>query len=365
MIFLDQLQNIKKDYWAMLVTLFFMKMGQFMLLPFLAIYLAKFSHVTPAVIGIVIGLGPFVYGVTALGAGVLIDRYGVRKVVACALFVSGVSIFFFFYKHCLVWCLFMNILTGVARAFFDISCKSYGISGVSLEIRKILFSLRSVANNSAAAIGPLLGAYLAVTDSVIAFKIIGVIYFLLGILCLMIFLETSYSKLECTIKQKTNFYGLIKIVSVDKCLQLLLIVSFIFWIVYSQLDSTLAQYLNISLRNGVRVYSLLLIINAVGCATLQLIVTELTKNVDEKILSFAAMVMFAVSYMLMAFYFKISVLILAAVLIVLVETVIMPLNDFLLARIAPSDQLSTYYGIIGVAMCFLFTKESVFKSPSF
>ena len=41
MIYFQEIRQIQKDHWLMLVTLFLMKAGQFMSLPFLAIYLVK------------------------------------------------------------------------------------------------------------------------------------------------------------------------------------------------------------------------------------------------------------------------------------------------------------------------------------
>lgn len=333
----------------MLITLFFMRTGQFMLLPFLAIYMARYSHASPALIGLVIGSGPFIYGATALGAGVFVDRFGVKNLMVLSLLIGGITFFFFFYKHTVFWCLSMNILTGITRAFFDVGSRSYGIAGISLPVRKLCFSLRFMVINTAGAIGPVAGAYFAATNSTISFKLIGLLYVASSVLSMFILISADKNNIESSVNKPASFKELPKILLTDTCLQILLVTSFIFWIIYSQLDSTLAQYLNAALKDGVRVYSILLIVNAVGCVALQLVVTHLTKDLDESVVSLIGMLFFAISNILMALFLNFSVLVLAMVMIVLVETSILPLNDFLLARIAPPDRIGTYYGAIGVA----------------
>lgn len=346
--FLKALRSIQMDYHLMLATLFIMKVGQFMLLPFLAIYLARNAHLTPAVIGLIIGIGPVIYGITGFAAGVWVDRFGVKKVMTTSLFLGGMTIYLFFSSRSLVWYFLMNALTGLTRSFFDVGSKSYGIAGFSIELRRICFSLRFMVINSAAAIGPVIGAYFASTNSLVSFKLIGVLYFILGILAVFILNDTHNT--SNTLNKPATFRELGTILLTDNKLKLLLLISFIFWCIYAQLDSTLPQYLHAKLANGVRIYSLLLIINAVGCATTQLIVTQLTKDLDERWVSGVALILLAAAYGMIAFFLYPSALILASILIVIAETSIMPLNDLLLARIAPVDRIGTYYGIVSVAM---------------
>lgn len=345
--FLKNIQAVKKDYWLMLVALFLMKIGQFMLLPFLAIFLTMYANFEPALIGLIIGSGPIIYGITALGAGVLVDRYGVKKIMISSLFFGGVTILFFFYSHSAIWCFLMSTLTGVTRAFFDVGTKTYGISNLTIEQRKLSFSLRFMTVNTAAAIGPMIGAYFASRNSDISFKIIGMVYLLLGLASFFIFSNKNQNNKN---NKPANFLELFVILRNDVALQILMLISLIIWIVYSQLDSTLAQYLSTNLRDGIKVYSLMLIVNAVGCASLQLLMTQLTNKVPEKTLSILAMTLFASGYILIAFFLNVSLLLLAAFIIMLAEITIMPFNEFLITKIAPIERIGTYYGALSLSM---------------
>jgi len=327
-----------------------MKIGQFMLLPFLAIYLSKYSCASPSVIGVTVGIGPFIYAITGIVSGVFVDRFGVKKVMMCALFLGGVAIFFFFQEHSVSWFFLMNSLTGATRAFFDIGSKTYGVSRISVEQRRIFFSLRFMVSNGAAAIGPIIGAYFALTNSFLAFKITGILYFALSVLASFFLRDTNKKEqLSCS-KKIVIFRDVINILLQDGALRILLLISTIILSVYSQIDSTLAQYLHAELSNGVSVYSLLLIINAIICVMFQLIVSKMTKNLDDHMVCIFSMVLFVIAYAIIAFFLSVSALIVSIIIMTLAEIIVIPLNDLLLSRIAPANRIGTYYGIAGAAM---------------
>lgn len=348
--FRHSLKLITPDYWVLMGMLFIMKVGQFMMLPFLAIYLSAYAHIDPATIGMVVGVGPFVYGISSLFAGVFVDRYGIRAAIASSLFFSGVTIYFFFYQNSIVWFLMMSALTGASRSFFDVGFKSYKILELTPDTRKLYLSLRYMVINSAAAVGPVLGAYFTTINSNLSFKVVGVAYLVLCGVSLIVIRGRSLSAQSGASRAAKPILNLILIIKKDRALLMLVFIAMIFWVVYSQMDSTLAQYLHSSLTNGVGVYSLMLIINALGCASLQVLVTHLTKNIEEKVICIYAMSLFAAGYILIALFLNLPVLVLASLLIVIAETLTMPLNDFLIAKIAPPHLIGTYYGATGLAM---------------
>ncbi len=338
---LQEFRHVTRDHQLMLVTLFFMRAGQFMLLPFLAIYLSRYSNASPTVIGLTVGIGPLVYGAAGVNAGIFVDRYGSKNVMIAALFFGAITICGFFSVRSIAWCFLMNALTGAIRSFFDISVKSYGVAELSLDQRRTSFSLRFMVINCAAAIGPVMGAYFAATNSLVSFQMIGVLYFFLQ----------NRDKIQSDSPKKSLSVSLAKEIFLrDSSLRMLMLISFITIAIFSQIDSTLPQYLNASLKNGVKIYAWLLIVNAVICVVFQLIVSKLTKQLNEFIVSCVGMIMFAMSYFITAIFLDTVALILAMVLLTIAEIIIMPLNDLLLTRIAPPDRIGTYYGVAGVAM---------------
>jgi MFS family permease len=341
-----EFQHITLDFALMLMMSFLMRAGQFMLLPFLAIYLTRFPNASPTTIGIVIGIGPFIYGIANLFAGKYVDKFGAKTIMCIAAFLGGIILLFFFYQHSIVWCMLMNTLVGITRAFFDISSKSYGLDKLSYEQRKISFSLRFMAVNCAAAIGPIAGAYFAAKNALISFKIIGLLYIFLSILSCLILKHVK------TVSKNKNLTtdSLIKIFLTNQSLQILVIINAIIFLIFSQIDSTLPQYLYTNLNNGTHVYSILLIINATICITMQLIVAKFTQLIDEYKIACLGTLFFSLSYLLFALTLNFPALITAIIIMTFAEIILMPLNDSIVARISPPEKIGTYYGIAGVAM---------------
>jgi len=340
-------KHIHKDYRLMLVMLFLMKAGQFMLLPFLAIYIYRHFDASPSLIGLIVGSGPFIYGLASLFSGHIIDKFDTKATMNWAVFLSGFSLFFLFSFHSLAWLFLMNLVTGVTRSLFDIGSKSYGMSRVPLEERKSYFSLRFVVTNSAASLGPAVGAIFALHNSLIAFKLIGAFYLLLSLLGLLLLKNTNPDK--STLPARPNFLGMIKMISTDGCLGILFLIGFIFCAVFSQIDSTLPQYLAAAMKHGVAVYSVILLVNTIGCALIQIPMTQWTKGISDRWLSLYGLVFFCVGNILFALFLDIPVLVFASIAIVLAEVILMPMNDLLIAKIAPKNMIASYYGVLGVS----------------
>lgn len=344
--FNHQWQNVSFDRRMLLLLLFLMRVGQFSLLPFLAIYMVKHFSVSAAKIGLVVGAGPFAYGICAILAGIVVDRVGVKPAAVIAALLAAVNVYFFFYQDAVYWLFLMNAVTGATRSLFDVATKSYG-GEMTLAERKFNFSLRYIVINSAAAIGPVLGAYFAEHDTLIAFKIIGVMYLMLAVIGGAVLQNTN--KLDAAHSRPTVLETF-AIIGRDHALQVLLLLTFLTWCFFSQIDSTIPQYLYKQLPHGVALYSVLLIINALGCVFLQMLVARIIRNYNDSSMSALAMVMFAVTYVIMAWFLSNTAWIIAIILFTLAEIILMPLNDVLLAKMAPPKLIGTYYGAVSTGI---------------
>lgn len=341
---IQDIKNVSPDYRVMLIMVLFMKAGQFMILPFLAIFLASQGRFSPTAIGLVVGSGPFIYALAGVFAGVFSDRFSPKTTMIVAQIVGGFSIFFFFSFATYGWYFLSNVLTGLSRAFFDIGSKAYKINGLSLHQRRIRFSLRYMVINSAAALGPVFGAYFAATHSYASFKIIGVLYVVLALSCIFLLHDSEHRILQKQSGKKINLFDSLRLLLCHRQLQMLCLIGFIFWTTYSQLDSTLPLYLHAKLANGVRIYSWMLVTNAAGCALLPLFLVHMTKNIPLVRQGILGMSLFAVSFVIMSFALQASILIGAMMILVVGESIIMPLNDLIMSTISPTNQAGMYYG---------------------
>lgn len=342
---LSELKILEADRQLILLVTFLMKIGQFMALPFIAIFLTKNSHATAEVIGLILGIGPLMYGLSGLPTGLLVDKIGAKNAIIISLIICGITSYLFFYSFSLTYIFIINAINGFSRTLFDVSAKSYGAYNIDVKIRKIYFGWRFIAVNAAGGLGPALGGYFASINSTFSFELTGIIYLMISVIIFFL-LAAETHHLSDNSKQSLD----IKLIIRDSSLAKLFCVSFIMWVTYSQLDSTLPQYLNAHLSHGIKFYSYLLIVNAVFCAILQRWLAKKTDDYSEISIAVISMVSFAIGYFIFALSLNMILLTLAMIFIVIGESIALPLNDILLARISSTKNIGSYYGIITVAM---------------
>lgn len=318
-----------------------------MIMPFMAIYLQQFPQATPTKIGIAIGLGPLAFGCFSPIGGWLIDRFGCRRMVTLSLALSAVNIYVFFALHQWWYCFMMSALLGLTRSIFDIGSRTYRLLDQDKRIRRFIFGLRFSVINSAAAFGPFIGAIAASRHWVHVFHFIGLGYLALSaLLWWLLRPDTIKNADHCTIEIK----AMGRILVHDHTMSFLILASLLFWLVFSQIDSTLPQYLQLVLPHSLQLYSMLLVINALMCAGLQIFVTHSLRNVSSRWISrlgvgvfFCAFVVLSVAHTSLGFITYI-------VLLTAAELLLAPLQDYLVSVIAPAPYLGSYYGALGIAV---------------
>jgi MFS family permease len=341
-------KQIPRDNYLMLVAVFFMKAGQFMIMPFMAIYLQNFPHASPTKIGIAIGLGPLVYGCFSPLGGWLVDRFGCRRMSVLALIGSAFNIYFFFALHLWWYCFLMSALLGFTRCIFDVSSRTYRMHQQSLNIRRFFFGLRFTVINSAAAIGPFAGAVAATTHSLFVFHFVGIGYLLMSGLT-WFFLhadEPHHLAGKSTIQIKTMWH----IIAYDRTMTFLISAALLFWVVFSQIDSTLPQYLHYILPHSLQLYSTMLIINALMCACLQIITTHYLQRISIRWVNRAGVALLFLSFIAAAQATKDSGFLSYIILLTFAELLLAPIQDYLVSIIATPSLLGSYYGALGISV---------------
>lgn len=142
----------------LLVNQFGVNAGFYLLVPFLAGYLADIG-LAAAVAGLVLGARTLSQQGMFLLGGVLADRYGCRPVIigGCALRAVGFGLFALF--DSLAGLLAAAVLTGVAGALFNPAVRAY-VAAEAGQRKAEAFARFNVYANAGALAGPVLGAAL-------------------------------------------------------------------------------------------------------------------------------------------------------------------------------------------------------------
>ncbi|MEV4714060.1 MFS transporter [Micromonospora sp. NPDC049374] len=137
--------------------------GFYLLLPYLAGYLADDVGLSAAVIGIVLGVRNLSQQGLFLLGGSAADRLGARSVIitGCALRTVGFGLFAL--STSLPLLLAASILSGLAGALFNPAVRTY-VAQAAADRRAEAFALFNVFASAGALLGPLLGAALLLVD---------------------------------------------------------------------------------------------------------------------------------------------------------------------------------------------------------
>ncbi|MGF7535834.1 MFS transporter [Bacillus mexicanus] len=250
------------------------KAAKSMTTPFLAIYLHQETGEGFGVIGLVIGLGYFATTIGGIIGGTLSDRIGRKSVMLCSIFIWSIVFFLFGIVHTILWFSVLNILSGLCHSFFEPVSKALMVELADNKKRLSIFSLRYLAINVGGALGPLLGTYLGLVSSGTPFTITGAVYLCYALL-LFIMMNKLLLKHKRNSKKEFHLSFIVKTLKKDVALRYYIAGGIFLLFSYSQMESTLLQYLNLDFVNGVKIFSILITINAVTVIILQLPLTRL------------------------------------------------------------------------------------------
>jgi MFS family permease len=142
-----------------------------MAIPFLALYLSEVLHAPTGQIGIVLALSPLcgVFG-QSLGGG-LTDRFGRRPVLLGSLAFESLLLFLMALAHSLAAFALLNALLGLLSAAYWPTSQAVVADATRPEARVRSYSFLYFMNNIGAAVGPAVGAGLALTGHGLVFSL--------------------------------------------------------------------------------------------------------------------------------------------------------------------------------------------------
>lgn len=142
----------------LLVNQFGVNTGFYLLVPFLAGYLADDVGMSAALVGVVLGVRNLSQQGMFLLGGSASDRLGARGVIIAGCGLRAVGFGLFAVDDSLTVLLAASVLSGLAGALFNPAVRAYLADAVEPDRRAEAFALFNVFANAGALTGPLLGA---------------------------------------------------------------------------------------------------------------------------------------------------------------------------------------------------------------
>lgn len=329
-----------------MLSFFIMKLGQFLIIPFLAIYLNHFS-LSPIAIGAIIASGQLSHSLTSLFIGHLSDRYPSQQLFIVTLLGSAIAYECLYQNQSLMCFIVLNTIIGIFRAIFDIASKTFLATNTHEQQRTIAFGVRYAILNLAAALGPLIGARYAVEHSTQLFQLIASCYLATSLLLLMFWSKKSnrQTRKEPLFSVMDTF----RFIKDNSSLKILFLISFICYSLYAQITSSLAQYMVQQFDDGIVMYSNMLIVNAITCVLLQMCIGPLLRKVNYMVLASTGLSLFALGFLGFCFAQNSVTLNCSMLILSLGEVIFFPLNDVFLAKIAPPHVMGSCYGALNAS----------------
>lgn len=334
--------NFHPVVWTLLTGTIFTRAASSMALPFLALYLSGSQQVNPVLVGLTIGLSPLSSTLGGFMGGYLSDRIGRKKVMLSAIALWSLVYCGFALADHIVFFMVLNVLNGLCRSFFEPSSQAMMGDLTESRLRKRVFSLRYTAINVGAAVGPLLGVYIAGFSSSLPFLITGIMYFLYGI-ALLIMLN-KFSTAQITPEKKLNLSETLTVVLRDRILLLFVIGGILVNFGYSQVDSTLPQYLQSSFDEGVVLFSRLISLNAIMVILLQYPLSVLSEKWPVMNTIMVGCTLFAIGFAGFGFATSPMWFIISMVVVTIGEIFVFPSTSVFIDMIAPEGRRGTYFG---------------------
>jgi len=177
---MSRIQTYIKEYHPIVHVLIFgttlITLTSSMSMPFLAIFLSQSANLDFATIGFIIGIGPLAGTFCGLIGGVLSDFIGRKKLMLLSLIGLSIAFFGFITTTNIIGLMFFSILRGLAQAFFGTVSKALMADLTPDSKRYKMFANRYLAMNIGFAVGPMLGTFLGIGGSTIAFVLTSSLY---------------------------------------------------------------------------------------------------------------------------------------------------------------------------------------------
>lgn len=338
--------------WCLLSGVLFISAAHCISIPFLSLYLTHTARCSLWMSGVAIGMAPLFSIVGGFVGGQLSDRYGRLFLLYLSIFATA-GIFILFYgafhvkNNSIQWMsiLFLNALFGLFTSFFSPSVMALMTDWVDKSYREQVFHLRYAAINIGAVIGPLLGVFLGITLSPVAFLIGGLIYLVYG--GILYFVLKNQKRRYVSPHEVISISDAVRVVVADKRLLNFILFHVLLAICYSQMTTSLAYYIAQNVINSTSVYSFMIILNALFVLIGQVPVYFLCKDMAKTKVIFYGCVLFGLGCLGFACSGKAVVSFYVSMLVItLGELLIFPFASGFIDNMAPGHLKGTYFGAL-------------------
>ncbi|MBH5320414.1 MFS transporter [Paenibacillus sp. GSMTC-2017] len=343
-----RLQSFKNDFHpivnVLLVGTVFARIASSMSLPFLAIYLFKYTDMSGVMIGFTIGIGSLAGMFGGFFGGYLSDRFGRRIVMQAAIYLWAIVFIGFAFAEVPIIFALLNALNGLCRSFYEPVSQALMADLTKKEKRYAVYSLRYMAINIGVAVGPLLGTIIAGMNGRLPWIITGCIYLAYGIVLHFLLNKYGIRSIEGEKKNPVSIAESWGVIRKDAAFRFFIIGGIVSAIGYAQMTSTLSQFIGQNYEQGVTLFAWMMSINAIVVVALQIPFSKWAEKRSPLTAIVVGSICYAIGNLGYAFSNSWWILIVSMIVFTLGEILTFPAGAVMLDRLAPEEMRGTYFG---------------------
>lgn len=240
---LKHMKNFSIQIYIILLGNLLSRFSFFMLWPFLSVILYQKFQLGEITIGLIICLSTAISVFLAFNSGILSDYIGRRCLLFFGIFIAVFGFLFAFFSDSNALFTYIILLACISLSDGFMGPMQKTLISDTLEdtnTRKYAFYVFYYCSNIAGAIGPFAGLKLALNYPKILFIISVFAY--LSVFILYILFSVGKTKTKNLIKSKNSIKQTLSILKNDATFVWLMLANILMFLIYAQIDSTLAQY---------------------------------------------------------------------------------------------------------------------------
>ena len=336
--------KVPRRMWPILGTQFLMNASHFMAVPLLAVYLADKMGLSALQLGSVMAANLLSAQTLPLITGPLADRFNAKRFLVCGLAMRGIGLIAFSCVDDWRALIVAATVMGSGVALYDSGV--YAIFGrQDQETRTQIFLVNNQMLNAGVVVGPLIAAIVAHIDIRLSFISSAALFLALALWTCKIKVETTaLSSAKNISSELARAFG-------DKRLLILIISCSPWYFLFSQLYVVFPLYF--AKLAGPNSAPTIFLVNGIAGITLMFgsmaFIHTLKPATTLPLLYGVA----AIFYLMVPFSQTIVWFLLFVILYTGIETLMLPMNETLVAEIAPLQSQSTYFGIVSAASALI------------
>ena len=338
--------------WLLLAGTLLTRTAFFLVWPFVAIILQQRFQLAPSEIGVILGSAALSSSVTGFYLGNLSDRFGRRNLMIAGCAGSVAAFLLLATADTVPLYSFGAILVGICRSAIESPGSALMSESIPDQpLRELAFHGRYFLANIGASFGPLMGFVFGLATQQTTFLVTALAYTIFGIVLAYGFRGIPQTR-HSNARETARFSQAVRTLNNDHRFLMVILATFLTYVAYAQVESTLVQYLNLNgHQKGVALAAAVITTNGITIILFQFPLLRLLRKHDLDVRIQAGMALFVAGFVAYSILPVGSYLAWMAATWVLSmgEAILFPTLNLQADRMAPEHLKGSYFGAINLS----------------